>query len=147
MKEPRRATVSAPPSRRGRRSRKRAPDPGPAGYNLYTKINAFSFFETLNRRIVQNVTLFVPYTEISFCLFVCTKYVSLCAQHSSRPFTDRSSVTFSPSLLYSPSDVIFEMHSQSSSAAIFALALTEPQNHAERLGSPILPSVVEASLL
>lgn len=97
MKEPRRAAVSAPPSRRGRRSRKRAPGPGPTGYNLYTKINAFFFFsETLNKRIVQNVTLFVPYTEISFCFFVCTKYVSLCAQHSSRPFTNRSSVTFSP---------------------------------------------------
>lgn len=79
--------------------------------------------------------------------------MSLCAQHSSRPFTDRSSVNVSLLLLlllfflllYSPSDVIFEMHSQSSSTIFFALALTELQNHAERLGSPTLPSVVEAS--
>lgn len=151
IKEPRRAAVSAPPSRRGRRSRKRAAGPGPAGYNLYTKINAF---ETLNKRIVQNVTLFVPYTEIPFCLFICTKYVALRAALESTVYGPILRITFSSlslsvfflAPLISVWHAIFKMHSQSSSTIFFALALTELQSHAERLGSPY-PTVGRWSFL
>lgn len=57
-------------------------------------------FETLNNRIVQNVTLlFLSLTQKSLFVSLYVQNMSLCAQHSSRPFTDRSSVNFSLLLL------------------------------------------------
>lgn len=105
--------------------------PNPPVYNLYTKINAFW---THNNRIVQKdffVLRFSSYTEfVSFYLCICTKYVSLCAQHSSRPFAERSlRKLFSPPLFYSFFfGTIFEMHSQLFSANLFTLASAELQD-------------------
>lgn len=106
------------------------------------------------------VLLLLPsYMElfVSLYLFICTKYVALrAALESTVSRSGRSAKPLSPFLLYSFSlsffffGTIFEMHSQLSSANLFALALAELQDHA---GSPgetrarlaSLPSVVKAS--
>lgn len=86
-----------------------------------------------------------PFLFIS--LFV--QNTSLCAQHSSRPFAERS-----PRKLLSPPlfcsfflffGTIFEMHSQLSSADLFAPAFAELQDHPGETRARSLPSVVKAS--
>jgi hypothetical protein len=76
--------------------------------------------------------LFIP-------LFV--QSMSLCAQHSSRPFTDWFSVN--SSLLFYFFDIIFEMHSQSSSANFSRLSNSGiMQDHPEKFGSLVLLTTV-----
>lgn len=68
--------------------------------------------------------------------------MSLCAQHSSRPFAERSLREPLPPLFYSFFfffGTIFEMHSQLSSANLFALAFAELQDHAGSPGGARLP--------
>lgn len=135
------------------------PDPPPPVYNLYTKINAF--LNTRNNRIVQNdlCASFTSFLHGTFCFSLPLYLYKICrSARSTRVdrFAERSlrKTSFSLSPLFFLSlfffGTIFEMHSQLSSANLFALALAELQDHA---GSPgetrarlaSLPSVVKAS--
>lgn len=82
--------------------------------------------------------------------------MSLCAQHSSRPFTDRllRITSFFPLLFYSFFFLVLFSKCTANHPPLtyFALALTKFQDHAASPGetrfvSILLPSVVEASLL
>jgi len=77
MKVPRLAASSRvestrPPFRRGRRWRERASGPCPSGYNLYTKINAPYFLDTLNKieSYKFDFCFFLSYTESLFLFFL-----------------------------------------------------------------------------
>lgn len=150
MEEPRLGVVPTgapthPSTQRVRRSRGRGPagpDPPRLFYNLYKKINAF--LNTHNNRIVQNdfCAYFPSSTElVSLFISLFVQNMSLCAQHSSRPFAERSLRKLLPPLFYSFFffGTIFEMHSQLSSANLFALAFAELQDHAGSPGGTRLP--------
>lgn len=115
--------------------RLRGPRFPPCFYNLYTKINVFEIPTTIELYKMTFLCFVLLLTRNSFTLylFICTKYVALCAQHSSRPLAEQPlRELLSPSLFYSFLffDTIFEIHSQLSSAnLIIALAFTELQDH------------------